>query len=62
VVSIFVPGSQEQEPYLKFWCDFETAGDGYPAKSVIPSSLETACGLLGLPDEAWKPLAAACAE
>jgi hypothetical protein len=59
VVSILVPGSKEQELYAQFWCAFEGAGDKHPAVSVCAPDLKAACALLGLPQEAWKSLAAA---
>jgi hypothetical protein len=59
VVSILVRASDEQEPYLKFWAGFERAGEKHPAESVIVSDFKQACDLLGLPDDAWKRLAAA---
>jgi hypothetical protein len=59
VVSILVRATHEHEPYLKFWCDFERVGEPHPAASVIVSHFKEACSLLGLPDDAWKRLAAA---
>ena len=59
VVSILVPGAEAQEAYLQFWRDFEKAGETHPAASVVVPDLQKACELLGLPDEAWKRLAAA---
>jgi len=59
VVSILVRTSDEHEPYLRFWCGFERAGDKHPAQSVLVADFKEACALLELPDDAWKRLAAA---
>jgi hypothetical protein len=59
VISILVRSSNEQEPYLEFWRGFERVGDKHPAESVIVTDFKKACALLGLPDDAWRRLAAA---
>ena len=59
VVSILVPGSEAQLPYLKFWRGFEATGEQHPAASAVVPDFEQACDLLGLPEDAWKTLAAA---